>query len=181
MSEREVPVSGQAPVVRSVEAIAFGEKFAGSETFKALFREGMTLVEQTAGYLDGEGRTDSKQLGRTASLAYATESMRLTTRLMQLASWLLLQRAANEGEMTEERVKAEKAKVRLKGFETNVDGPHFKTLPPTLQELILRSQRLQERVQTLDLALFRSETPPAADNPVGRQLGRLSEAFGRRE
>ena len=33
-------------------------------------------------------------------LAYSTESMRLTTRLMQVASWLLLQRAVNEGELT---------------------------------------------------------------------------------
>jgi len=39
-------------------------------------------------------------LERSVSLTYATESMRLTTRLMQLASWLLLHRAVKEGEMT---------------------------------------------------------------------------------
>ena len=43
------------------------------------------LVEETAAYLDGDRRQQSKALGRAAALAYATESMRLTTRLMQLA------------------------------------------------------------------------------------------------
>ena len=39
--------------------------------------------------------------------------MRLTTRLMQLASWLLLHRAVNEGEMTLAQASKEKKKVRL--------------------------------------------------------------------
>jgi len=73
-----------------------GSGLAGSQAFSVLFRDGMTLVEETAGYLDGDGRRDSKILERSAALAYATESMRLTTRLMQLASWLLLHRAVNE-------------------------------------------------------------------------------------
>src|SRR6516162_1376337 len=80
--------------------VVFGEKLAASETFSGFFREGMALVEETAAYLDGPGRQDAKKLERAAALSYATESMRLTTRLMQLASWLLLHRAVNEGEMS---------------------------------------------------------------------------------
>ena len=73
----------------------------------------MALVEETASYLDGEGRQDSKKLERSAALAYATESMRLTTRLMQLASWLLLHRAVKEGEMSLAQANKEKTKVKL--------------------------------------------------------------------
>jgi regulator of CtrA degradation len=83
-----------------VGTVSFGERLASSQAFTALFREGMALVEETASYLDGEGRTEAKALQRHAALSYATESMRLTTRLMQLASWLLLHRAVNEGEMS---------------------------------------------------------------------------------
>jgi hypothetical protein len=36
--------------------VRFGETFVASEGFKLLFREGMTLVEETAAYLDGPGR-----------------------------------------------------------------------------------------------------------------------------
>ena len=86
--------------------IYFGKRLAGSDAFRAMFREGMGLVEETANYLDGEGRRESKGLARVGSLAYATESMRLTTRLMQLASWLLLQRAVNDGELSAARAVA---------------------------------------------------------------------------
>ena len=73
--------------------------FAASELFERTFQEGMELVEETASYLDGEGRQESKLLSRDAALSYAGESMRLTTRLMQVASWLLVQRAVREGDM----------------------------------------------------------------------------------
>src|SRR5437868_14309093 len=95
------------------EPVSFGEKLAGSQAFADLFRDGMALVEETAAYLDGPGRQDSKRLQRSAALAYATESMRLTTRLMQLASWLLLHRAVKEGEMSLAQASKEKSKVKL--------------------------------------------------------------------
>src|SRR6187402_3694473 len=78
------------------------QDFAASELFDRTFQEGMELVEETAAYLDGSGRQDSKMLSRAAALAYAGESMRLTTRLMQVASWLLVQRAVREGDMEPE-------------------------------------------------------------------------------
>src|SRR6202008_832422 len=75
------------------------QDFARSELFERTFQEGMDLVEETAGYLDGAGRQASKLLSRNAALAYAAESMRLTTRLMQVASWLRVQWAVREGDM----------------------------------------------------------------------------------
>src|SRR5438105_14839597 len=100
------------------EAVSFGAKIAASQAFADLFRDGMALVEETASYLDGPGRQESKKLTRSAALAYATESMRLTTRLMQLASWLLLHRAVKEGEMSLAQASKEKAKVKLAAADT---------------------------------------------------------------
>src|SRR5689334_6740278 len=93
--------------------VSFGAKLAASQAFSVLFRDGMALVEETAAYLDGHGRRESKALERSAAPAYATESMRLTTRLMQLASWLLLHRAVNEGEMSLAQANREKSKVKF--------------------------------------------------------------------
>src|ERR1700744_6198742 len=76
--------------------------FARSELFDRTFQEGMDLVEETAAYLDGAGRQGSKLLSRGAAVAYAAASMRLPTRLMQVASWLLVQRAVREGDMAPE-------------------------------------------------------------------------------
>src|SRR6476469_4174650 len=93
--------------------VQLSARFTKSAACGVLFREGMDLVEETAAYLDGAGRTEAKALDRAVSLTYATESMRLTTRLMQLASWLLLHRAVQEGEMTLTQANREKTKVKL--------------------------------------------------------------------
>jgi regulator of CtrA degradation len=158
------------------EAVSFGARLAGSQAFADLFRDGMALVEETAAYLDGAGRQESKKLERNAALAYATESMRLTTRLMQLASWLLLHRAVKEGEMSLAQANKEKAKVKLSGAEQN-DEPNLKLLPERLRGLIQRSKALQAAVRRLDATIH---APPARvdrSNPVERQLGLLKAAF----
>ena len=97
----------------SGKTIKLAERRIFSQSFKPLYNEGMSLVERAAEYLDGQGRAEAKKMSRLAATLYAAESMRLTTRLMQVASWLLLQRAANSGEMTRDQVASEKSKVRL--------------------------------------------------------------------
>src|ERR671935_1217804 len=148
------------------DAVVFGERVAASQAFADLFRDGMALVEQTAAYLDGPGRQEAKKLSRQAALAYATESMRLTTRLMQLASWLLLHRAVKEGEMTLAQASKEKAKVKLAGAEHN-DEQNIKLLPERLRALIDRSKVLQSAVRRLD-ATIHAAVPARIDrgNPV---------------
>jgi regulator of CtrA degradation len=161
------------------QPVSFGERLANSQAFADLFRDGMALVEETATYLDGPGRQESKTLVRTAALAYATESMRLTTKLMQLASWLLLHRAVKEGEMSLAQANKEKAKVKLAAADRH-DPNNVELLPETLQKLIARAQALQSKVRRLDATIH---NPPVADraipvNPVERQLGLLKAAFG---
>src|SRR5262245_53773771 len=126
--------------------VSFGERLANSQVFSDLFRDGMALVEETASYLDGAGRTESKKLERGAALAYATESMRLTTRLMQLASWLLLHRAVKEGEMSLAQANKEKTKVKLSAGEA-CDEQNVKLLPERLRKLIERSKALQASIR----------------------------------
>jgi regulator of CtrA degradation len=164
---------------RSIEAgaVSFSERLANSQVFATLFRDGMALVEETASYLDGAGRQESKKLERSAALVYATESMRLTTRLMQLASWLLLHRAVKEGEMTLAQASKEKSKVRLAACEPG-DAKSLALLPAKLQELIARSTKLQTDVRRLDTTMH-SAAPPrvSVGNPVERQMGLLRAAF----
>lgn len=157
--------------------MAFGARLAASQAFSALFRDGMKLVEQTAAYLDGPGRHDSKRLARAAALSYATESMRLTTRLMQLASWLLLHRAVNEGEMSLAQANKEKTKVRL-GEPEMVDGAVLDSLPEQLADLIRRTARLQTDIRRLD-ATIHPPAPVARVNPLDQQIGLLKAAFER--
>ena len=157
--------------------VLFSERLTNSAAFGVLFREGMDLVEQTAAYLDGDGRAEAKALERSVSLTYATESMRLTTRLMQLASWLLLHRAVKEGEMTLTQANREKTKVKLSAADPS-PADMLEKLPAQLQELIARSMSLQARVRRLDVSMH---SPPTERAPIGNplvpQLNRLKAAF----
>ena len=153
--------------------------FASSELFDRTFQEGMELVEETASYLDGAGRQESKSLDRTAALGYASESMRLTTRLMQVASWLLVQRAVREGDM--EATLACDARYRL-AAETAArrdPGAGAGILPVGLMDLLERSERLYERVMHLDRRMYLDVAEEAAPHPVLSQFEKLQAAFGR--
>ena len=166
-------------MLSEAQPVSFGERLANSQAFADLFRDGMALVEETATYLDGPGRAESKKLERSAALAYATESMRLTTRLMQLASWLLLHRAVKEGEMSLAQANKEKTKVKLSAADTH-DPNNVELLPETLRALIERSQKLQGKVRRLDATIHNraaADQAPAI-NQVERQLGLLKAAFG---
>ena len=163
------------------EPVSFKEKLAGSQAFSALFKRRHGLVEETAAYLDGPGRKESKALKRTAALTYATESMRLTTRLMQLASWLLLHRAVKEGEMSLAQVNQEKTKVKLSAGDP-ADEETLKMLPETLVDLIERSRKLLDQVRRLDATIHGPTSVPApATRPIRSrsQLGLLKAAFER--
>ena len=46
--------------VNELQPVSFGARLANSQVFADLFRDGMALVEETATYLDGPGRQESK-------------------------------------------------------------------------------------------------------------------------
>jgi len=101
--------------------------------------------------------------------------MRLTTRLMQVASWLLVQRAVREGDMAPQS--AAGAGYRL-GAEAEM-AVAAEALPAPLAALLGRSERLFERVRHLDLRMYVETAADAAPpHPVLSQFERLKDAFG---
>ncbi|MFN3354233.1 MAG: DUF1465 family protein, partial [Brevundimonas sp.] len=148
--------------------------FAASELFDRTFREGMELVEETADYLDGEGRREAKLLSRPGALAYAGESMKLTTRLMQIASWLLVQRAVREGDMSPDAACDPRYRLAERKLD---DPPSSLELPIALVEYCVRADRLHDRIVHLDRRMYLDAADADTPNPVQAQLGRLEAAF----
>jgi regulator of CtrA degradation len=160
------------------EPVDFLARFTASEQFEKVFREGMGLVEETANYLDGPGRKDARLLDRNGAIAYATESMRLTTRLMQLASWLLLQRAISAGELSPDDARKEKHRISL----TDIGAGHPLTgseqLPENLTQLVERSLHLHQRILKLDAMLAaKAKAGGQSESPLTEQLDRLARAY----
>ena len=159
----------------NVATVNFFSKFTSSEQFEKVFKEGMSLVEETANYLDGPGRLDARVLERHGAIAYATESMRLTTRLMQLASWLLLQRAIGAGELTVEDAGKEKHRISLNDIGKGNALLGDDILPDSLKALVERSLALHGRIQKLDSMIGAQTTGgEAGPSPVNDQLDRLA-------
>lgn len=152
------------------------QSFTGSALFERTFAEGMALVEETARYLDGRGRLESRELPRKAAMLYASESMRVTTRLMQAASWLLVQRAVGEGDMRAEDAAGDRYRLGSKEVCLGSAPEGSESLPDTLQELLVRSDTLYRRIARLDEILFSNQQTPSPG--VRAHFGRLQEAFG---
>lgn len=149
--------------------------FAASALFERTFDEGMALVEECARYLDGKGRDESRALPRKIALVYAGESMRVTTRLMQAASWLLIQRAVHDGDMTAEDASSERYRLGAREICMGKREDSVDTLPKKLIDLLERSESLYRRISRLDEVLFRQGTEPAG---AQAQFAMLAAAFG---
>jgi regulator of CtrA degradation len=153
------------------------DRFTDSAMFDKTFDEGMALVEETARYLDGKGREEARVLPRKAAMLYAGESMRVTTRLMQAASWLLVQRAVRDGDMARDDALSDRYRLGSREFCLGTCAEDVSPLPPALKELLMRSDSLYRRIARLDDALFSDQ----AEVPAGArgQMDALAQAFGK--
>lgn len=156
--------------------------FARSDLFVRTFSEGMGLVEETAAYLDGPGRAASKRLDRNSTLTYAAESMKLTTRLMQVASWLMVQRALREGDLPVSDALEDKYRMSARA-RSIADQPRAipedVALPESLIDLMRRADSLYDRVLRLDDHIYGDPEPAGADQSQGAraQFELLRRAF----
>lgn len=164
----------------STVTVSFGEHFAASDQFDVVYQRGMELVERTAAYLDGPGRQEAKVLNSSVALTYATESMRLTTRLLDLASWLLIRRSLRDGEITAEEARRKRARIKLRTSGRPSHITNFDALPERLRQLIDESFQLSDRVMRIDKSIHTAgdggSLHPAA-NPVAAQIAELQAAF----
>ncbi|MEI7573637.1 MAG: DUF1465 family protein [Phenylobacterium sp.] len=161
--------SGANPAVATKSGVVLD--LAAVEVFERTLREGLDLVQEASTYLDGSGRMEARRLGREAASDYAAESMRLTTRLMQVSSWLLVQKAVRDGETPA----AAAADPRYRLSEPRPGRSRPGRLPDALAGLSQRVDRLFERVARMDRQLYLEVEVPV--NSVASQIDRLRSAF----
>jgi regulator of CtrA degradation len=153
------------------------QSFTDSAMFDRTFDEGMALVEETARYLDGKGREEARVLPRKVAMLYAGESMRVTTRLMQAASWLLVQRAVCDGDMEKDDAMSERYRLGSREICLGQCAEDIEPLPHELQDLLHRSDSLYRRIARLDDLLFgEGEAAPAG---ARGQMDALAQAFSK--
>lgn len=138
----------------------------------ALYTEAMLLADEARSYFDSEGQLERAALDPVLRVAYSCESLRVTTRLMHVVSWLLVRKAVSAGEMTEAEGEAPERRLGRAG-DTELDSTRLGQLPPRAREIIEASRDLYERVKRLD-DQFATEVPLS---PARALLGRLERSF----
>lgn len=149
--------------------------FTDTAMFDRTFDEGMALVEETARYLDGKGREEARVLPRRVAMLYAGESMRVTTRLMQAASWLLVQRAVRDGDMEHSDALHDRYRLGSREICLGSCAEDTAELPAQLTDLLGRSDNLYRRIARLDDILFGEGGAPLG---ARGQMDVLAQAFG---
>lgn len=144
--------------------------------FDRLFERGMALVEEASLYLDGEGREMARDLPRELAGQYGSQAMALTTRLMRMASWLLIHRSWIENEIDDAQAASEKATLRLDKLPAPRNSPSFSALPLGLRELIDRSISIQQTLMAFSNAGSTSHAN-TRENAVAAQQSILRSAF----
>jgi len=130
----------------------------------SLYVEAMALADEARGYFDREGAADRARLDPVARIAFSCESLRITTRLMHIVSWLLVRKAVEAGEMTEAAANAPERRLGRAG--DGDDPARLAFLPERSRDLVERSRDLYERVSRLDAQLGGSD----ADETGARAL-----------
>src|SRR5690606_37025486 len=109
---------------------------------------------------------------------YSTESMRLTARLLDLASWLLIRRSLRDGDITEEEARRKRSRLKLRTSGRPSHITNFDALPERLQHLINESFVLTDRITRIDRSLHQvtrsgdmAQRP--SSNPVAAQIAEL--------
>ena len=125
--------------------------------FSRTFDEALALTSEARDYLAQYGEEDLRELPKDVGLHYSVESMRLTSRLTNVMAWLLVQRAAHEGELSYEELRRDE--WRLGGHsvcmaEATVEPER---LPPIMADLLRRSENLFRRISRLDEMVARED------------------------
>ncbi|HEX8217043.1 MAG TPA: DUF1465 family protein [Allosphingosinicella sp.] len=131
----------------------------------SLYVEAMVLADEARAYFDSAGRDDRLALDPSLRIGFACESLKVTTRLMQVVAWLMTRRAVAAGELSLSQ--AEGGERRL-GDAPDSDDEVLPRLPEAALALIRSSQDLYDRVRRIGEGAAPDHQPSPARSLMNR-------------
>ncbi|PCJ40476.1 MAG: hypothetical protein COA81_08855 [Alphaproteobacteria bacterium] len=143
-----------------------------SRFLERTYQEAMALTQAVASYLEADNdRISGFNLSVKSDVYYASESMRVSTCLMQVMAWFLVQKGVASGEITKEQ--AGSMKYRL-GAE-DICLAHVDTsqgsLPAEFVVFLEKAQNIYRQVSRMDKMVYGDRK---IVNPVHQLFHRLS-------
>lgn len=143
----------------------------GNKLVEQLYTEAMLLADDARAYFDVAASEQRPPLPPSIQVGVACESLKLTTRLMQVIAWLLTQRAIAAGEIAAD---APDADARRLGDAPDSDPEMVAHMPDRARTLVEQSLDLYARTQRLEAG--QGQEPPT-QSPARSLLQRLQRAF----
>lgn len=142
---------------------------------ESLYLEAMTLADEARGYFDRDGAADRARLDPVTRVAFSCESLKVTTRLMHVVSWLLVQKAVHAGEL--QPGEAAHPDRRL-GRASDTDDPErLALLPARSRDIVERSRDLYDRISRLDAQIGVDRSDGDAGGGARALLDRLRSSL----
>jgi regulator of CtrA degradation len=145
---------------------------------EGLYIEAMTLAHEARAYFDREGADERAGLDPVARVAFSCESLKVTTRLMHIVSWLLVRKAVQAGELSEEEAMAPERRLgRAADAPVEEDAARLARMPARARALIDNSRELFDRVRRFDAQLDVAVRAPDPDAGARALLDRLQASI----
>lgn len=112
-----------------------------------LYVDAMVLADEARAYLESDAGTARELCDPFDRVQFSCESLKITTRLMQVIAWLLAQRAAARGEIERSEIRTEKYRL---GEAAPSDPRYTRIFPIEMQAIIAASEKLYLRAKRLE-------------------------------
>ncbi|CUW37539.1 conserved protein of unknown function [Magnetospirillum sp. XM-1] len=124
--------------------------------FRGPFEETMALLDEARTFMMETEWRDRQKVDGVKGLRITNEAFRLTSRLTQVMSWLMFQRAVYDGEISAEYAMEER--FRLSGHDVCLDTSHCNdsVISDDLRSLLNRSHKLFLRIERLESSFVRT-------------------------
>lgn len=117
------------------------------------FEETLSLMVEARNYLTQVG---GKPAGTADGMRVSCESLRVTSRLVQVMAWLMQHKAVDAGEITLAEALSEERRLGGHGVCTDASWHADQALPRGLRDLLDRSHSLFRRIERLEAQIERA-------------------------
>lgn len=135
------------------------------------YQEAMALTQAVASYLETENQhLKIYSLNMKTEVYYASESMRVSTCLMQVMSWFLVQKGVAAGEITREQAAARKFRLEARDICLAEVDTSKGELPEQFVTFLHKAQALYRQVARMDRMVYGTCDAP---NPVHQLFSKI--------
>ena len=141
-----------------------------SRLIETLYLEALLLADETRGYFDQSNAAEADALSPAERVLLACESLKASTRLMQIIGWLLMRKAEAAGEVpvtdpSDPRRRLDECPA--------IDAEVIARMPARARQLVLAGVDLHQRVGRID----QGDSAEPHQSPARALLDRLERSI----